>query len=368
MKCLTLLLMLMCMSGLTQAEFSHRHYLLYDADYFDEFYVKANDEDALTDSSWHTELRAFKSTLTWEEEQFKSKLQYKWQQGSSEWGDAWLAWDRGDDQLTLGRAKVATSHEANMSYRHLAVIERSMVTKAFVADRSVGVFWQQKKNCDVCVSISAFELEGAGIEELNQGAAPKGLQLGMDYGFDYGAWGASFEWRDLDQALFQIKVSPSVHLGDKVIRSGRFYGDQQRILQTQINRLNDWGWWSSELWVAQVEADEGDTYVYSGAYLQWVYNTHGAYQLKRQQVRVKRRYLAHSWDWILKADFLSLEDHETGARANTVLAGVNYHFSKGLSLMNNLMYSLAAGQLVSEASKDAQADGLAISARLRYQF
>ena len=334
-------------------------YLLADADYFDEFYSKADADDAATDSSWHSEIRALKVSARWKHENLRFKGQYKWQSGGGEWGDLLISYRTDAVNVFAGRSEPATSQEANMSYKQLPVIERSLPVRAFAAGQSdiAGIDWRRSEQ-QLQLALFRNDDDHSGVQ----------LRFSQQALADSLLWAVAAEQRDLQGDNYQIKTRAAAHLSDKVIRSPRFYADQQNLLQADIALINDLGWFSAEYWLTSTTAVSGDEFTLHGSYWQWVYNTRQSYRIADFETDSRRKQLTGSWDYVVRVEWLDLQDQGYGARASNWLAGVNYHPYKNLSLMANLIHSQAAGQLVSSAADAEQASGNALSLRLRYLF
>ncbi len=334
-------------------------YLLADADYFDGFYSKADADDASKHSSWHSEIRALKVSARWKHENLRFKGQYKWQSGGGEWGDLLISYRTDAVNVFAGRSEPSTSQEANMSYKQLPVIERSLPVRAFAAGQSdiAGIDWRRPEQ-QLQLAMFRNDDDHSGIQlRFSQRALSDSL-----------LWAIAAEQRDLRGDIYQIKTRAAPHLSDKVIRSPRFYADEQSLLQADIALINELGWFSAEYWLASTTAVSGDEFTLHGSYWQWVYNTRQSYRIADFETDSRRKLLAGSWDYVVRIEWLDLQDQGFGARASNWLAGINYHPYKDLSLMANLIHSQAAGQLVSTAASAEQASGNALSLRLRYLF
>ena len=342
-------------------EFSLDGYLLADAGYYDAFYVKQEDGDSQGANRLQRELRTLNLSPVWKHQQWRLKTQYKWQTDHGEWGDTELRMTFAAGHVRIGRSELTTSQEDNLSYDTLPFIDRSMVVRAFAAGRQrlAGVRWQPDDGIhrlDLAAYLDDGRYHGSQI------------RLALTPGSDQWLWAVAAEHRDLHDELFQLKTEAAVHLSDKVIRSPRFYASEQQLLQSDLAWFSPTGWWSAEFWLTRVSSRDGRDFTFQGGYCQWVLNSHDSYRLRNFVTDARRRTLAGSWDYVLRAEFLDLEDQNYGARASNLTAGLNYHVSSQLSLMADVTHSQAAGQLVSARAVDSQARGQAIATRLRYLF
>lgn len=336
-------------------------YLLADADYFDSFYVKAQSDDSPEAEVLHGEIRALKGTIKWKENNFRLKTQYVLRSEGSEWGDLIASYKSNSAEFYLGRSEPATSQEANMSYKKLPVIERSLPVRAFAADTGniAGINWQPQQGKQQW-QVSLFQ-----DDDNHQAVQLRFSQVLLS---EHLTWAIAGESRQLNNDLYQLKIHAGAHLSDKVIRSPRFYADSQTLLQTEVNAINSLGWFAAEYWLTRTTADNEKTFTFQGSYWQWVYNTHSSYRIKDLEVDSKGKQLTGSWDYILRLELLDLQDYNYGSRATNLLAGINYHPGKNISLMANLIHSQAAGQLVTSEGIAEQAQGNMLSVRLRYLF
>ncbi|WP_430462122.1 porin [Thalassolituus sp. LLYu03] len=343
------------------SELSVNGYVLADAGYFDEFYIKDGDTRSHAADTLHGELRSLSISPAWKHDRFRVKAQYKWQTDHGQWGDVEARVKLNAGHVRFGRSELTTSQEDNLSYDTLPVIDRSLPVRAFSAGHQnlAGLRWQPENSIwrlDIAAYVNDDDYQGSQLRLALSPASQRWL------------WAIAGEHRNLNDDLFQIKTEAAVHLSDKVIRSPRFYAAEQTLLQSDVTLITPSGWWSGEYWLTQVNSTSGDAFTFHGGYGQWVYNSHGSYRLQDFGMDARRKALADSWDFVIRAEFLDLQDQGYGARVSNVMAGLNYYVTSRLSLLGNVTFSEAAGQLISARATDQQARGQAVSARLRYVF
>ena len=287
-------------------------------------------------------------------------FQYDGEEQTREFDDVWLRYEGfGWGDIQVGQMKEPFGFERLGGFSALMTNERSVVTSAFAPGRSDGVMLRRsKKRTTWAVGIfSATDSTRAITGRASYAPVRSG-----DQAVHLGLAGS---WRDLRGKRFQIRERGEVYSADNVIRSPRFNADRLVTLGAEL------AWSSGPVTVIaegmgqQVEQTNGDTWRFSGAYVQagWlVTGEHRAYD-KGDFDRVEPHRHAGAVELVARWSGVDLQERGLGAKASVATLGLNYYWRKMIILRLNYLIPAIEGNALMD---DPEGDALTARAQVRF--
>ena len=334
-------------------------YLMIDHDYFGAFYNK--DESRYQHK---TEIRRSKLSLTSKPNQhIKLKLQLKYAkvlQGKEKLflGDAYLRLKSDNDfSLQLGRMKEPFGLEQQTSSSELIAIERSLATNIFSPGRSFGaqLDYRTRKNYFAIgyyidrdnrfdFALANFDLSQQGEKDV-KAFTMRLTMTPIRKKHSTIHLGSSFSKRWLNNKV-QYKAKGEVHSADTIIRSARFYADDSLIYQVDWALHKNQFLMQGELFANEVLQSDGESWFYTGGYIQVSYRFFGGYKYKQGVFKSAKLKKSLALECVIRHSYVDLNDHDVGSEASSSLIGANLYLSPLFKLMANMTIPSITGDTV----------------------
>ena len=340
-------------------------YVMLDYDEYDGFYNKDSD-----DAEKHFELRRSKISFSLvPHKDIKSKVQFSYNEEyrsdpEFKLANAYVSYGgfKGG-KVRLGKMKEPYSLEYQTSSKNLATIERSLITTAFAPGSNVGLqLYSNGKKYTWAVGMFQEDKSDAQAitSRLTYAFASEREQL----------WhvGGSLSLRDIKGEKLKYKERGEVNSAQNIIRSASMNADKLNVIQLEGAYSDGPLRIQGEAAMASITEVAGESWRYSGFYLQASYLLSGhsgnSYHYKKGTFKaVKPTSIMGSWELLARYSSINLQDNQLGSKTSIKLLGVNYYAGKNFRLMVNLLFPTMTGKVVSDAQT-----GNAISVRGQYQF
>ena len=308
-----------------------------------------------------------------------------------------IGYDERDKQLELKELQFKTSHfdfadisfgkfkepmglEYASSSKYLAVMERSMMTEAFVSHRNLGMQLSNEHKFDNGGSNWALGLFDNGDEGVFKTYAASGrftFHIKNNKKANV-RWlpkksllhfGLSSSYRE-EEPQDPIRINQPVELysGDTILESNKIDAKSQRIVGLEaafsMGSFNFQSEYMQQRVTAHPESNDEDS-VYSGGYIQLSYFLTGE-KLRYDDKRFKGPKLgknSSAWQLSARISRLDARDNEKGGEAENITLGLTYYYGKKLKMMLNVSEAEISGKNAIFAN-----EGKSLAIRGQYSF
>ncbi|GAA3946035.1 hypothetical protein GCM10022278_01500 [Allohahella marinimesophila] len=269
-------------------------------------------------------------------------------------GDAFLQYQGARHFTTrLGRFKEPFGLERLSSYTAITTSERSLVSSAFAPGRSQGLqVGQDRKSWTWALGLFTDEPEGGSTRAVTGRLTVAPIRLDQQVLH----LGLAASWRDLGDERFQIRDRGEVTSADSIIRSPRMDARDSALLGLEAAWASGGFSLTSEAMAQEVVQVNGDSWRFSGAYLQaavFLTDDHRGYS-RGEFKRVKPVATTGAVELVARYSALDLRDAALGAEASIGLLGLNYYLTEQFQLrLNYLLPDISGTVLAPDTSGDA---------------